>query len=202
MIRFEEVCVPLLSSRISLATTANPFPASPALAASIEAFKAKRLVLLEIPSIVPVSVLTFWNSSLNSLRTFSTSAESTAILLVVSTTSTSSSELVFACSTDASIKATTCSIRSATSDTCISIAVVISMEDMVLSFKTSFSWASSLISVTTASAPMRFSSASSLTTVTPSTTSLLATLTFSTVFTTRSKFPSIEPVNAPSDSTK
>ena len=36
---------PLLSSRISLATTANPLPASPALAASMEAFNASKFVL-------------------------------------------------------------------------------------------------------------------------------------------------------------
>lgn len=34
---------------ISSATTANPFPASPALAASIEALSANRLVCLAIP---------------------------------------------------------------------------------------------------------------------------------------------------------
>jgi hypothetical protein len=33
----------------SVATTANPFPASPALAASIEALRARRLVDDEIP---------------------------------------------------------------------------------------------------------------------------------------------------------
>ena len=44
---------------ISPATTANPFPASPALAASIEAFNASRFVWLEISRIACVNWLIF-----------------------------------------------------------------------------------------------------------------------------------------------
>ena len=40
----DEALVSVLKVRISSATTANPFPASPALAASMEAFNAKRFV--------------------------------------------------------------------------------------------------------------------------------------------------------------
>ncbi len=46
------------SCLISSATTAKPLPASPALAASIEALSAKRLVWLEILRISPVSSFT------------------------------------------------------------------------------------------------------------------------------------------------
>ena len=45
------------SCLISSATTATPFPASPALAASMEAFSAKRLVWLAMDKISSVSVL-------------------------------------------------------------------------------------------------------------------------------------------------
>ena len=45
------------SCLISSATTANPFPASPALAASIDAFRARRFVWLAISRIFPVSAL-------------------------------------------------------------------------------------------------------------------------------------------------
>ena len=96
IILLEEACVPLLSSRISLATTANPLPASPALAASMDAFKASKFVFEVIPSIVLVSSFTFLNSALKSSSTCSTSLESVAILLVISTTSTSSSALILA----------------------------------------------------------------------------------------------------------
>ena len=44
MMLVEEVFVPVLKSRISSATTAKPLPASPALAASMDAFNARRLV--------------------------------------------------------------------------------------------------------------------------------------------------------------
>ena len=101
------VRVPVLNSRISSATTAKPLPASPALAASIEAFNASRFVIEVIPSMVPVSCFTFSNSCLNSSKTLSTSADSSAILFVVSTTSSNSLELVLACSTDAPIRPTT-----------------------------------------------------------------------------------------------
>ena len=46
------------SCLISSATTAKPFPASPALAASIEAFNARRLVWLEISTIEPINPCT------------------------------------------------------------------------------------------------------------------------------------------------
>ena len=47
---------------ISLATTANPRPASPALAASIDAFKDKRFVWLDNSRISATSVLICDNS--------------------------------------------------------------------------------------------------------------------------------------------
>ena len=43
-ISLEEVLVSVLNARICSATTAKPLPASPALAASIEALRARRLV--------------------------------------------------------------------------------------------------------------------------------------------------------------
>ena len=198
----DDSLVPLLKFLISSATTAKPFPASPALAASIEALSARRFVCDVIPSIVLVSSLTPLNSSLKSASIFSTSLESSDILFVVSTTSTRSLALVSACSTDAFISSTTCSISPATFLTWSSITFVISTEDTVFSFNTSLLSESTLISLTTSSAPALFSSASSLTTVTPSTTSLLAIFTCSTVFTTLARFPLIEAVNAPSDSTR
>ncbi|MPN59169.1 hypothetical protein SDC9_206889 [bioreactor metagenome] len=48
LIFFADMDVSSASFLISSATTANPRPASPALAASIDAFKAKRLVCDEI----------------------------------------------------------------------------------------------------------------------------------------------------------
>ena len=63
------------SCLISSATTAKPFPASPALAASIEAFNARRLVWLEISTIEPINPCT---SSTFSVRLLITS---TIILL-------------------------------------------------------------------------------------------------------------------------
>jgi len=202
MILLEDACVPLLKLRISLATTAKPFPASPALAASIEAFNASKLVFEVMPSIVLVSSFTFSNSFLKSSRICSTCFERSAILLVVSTTSTSSPALTLACSTDAPIRSTTCSIRSATPLTCVSMTFVISMEERVFSFKTPLLASRFCISFITSLAPVLFSSASSRTTVTPSTTALLASLTCSTVRTTRSKLLLIDCVSAPSDSTR
>ena len=110
----EEFCVPMLRFLISSATTANPLPASPALAASMEAFKAKRLVWEVMLSIVPVSCFTISNWLRNSPRIFSTSADNCAMTLVDSTTFSSSAELVEACSDDSLINAT---MRSVSSDT-------------------------------------------------------------------------------------
>ena len=202
IILLEEACVPLLRFLISSATTAKPLPASPALAASMDALSARRFVCEVIPAIVLVSSLTLPNSFLKSTSIFSTSFESSDILFVVSTTSTRSFALVSACSTEAFIRSTTCSIRPATSVTWLSITLVISIDETVLSFSTLLLSESFTMSSTTSSAPALFSSASSLTTVTPSTTSLLATLTCSTVLTTLARFSSIEDVSAPSDSTR
>ncbi len=47
----------MASCFISAATTAKPFPASPALAASIVAFNASRLVCAEISEITSVTLL-------------------------------------------------------------------------------------------------------------------------------------------------
>ena len=62
------------SSFISFATTAKPFPASPALAASIVAFNAKRFVCPEISVIVSdtllISKMAFPKSSIFSDETF------------------------------------------------------------------------------------------------------------------------------------
>ena len=57
LISFTESDVSLASFPISLATTENPLPASPALAASIDAFKARRLVWDEICMIDSVMAL-------------------------------------------------------------------------------------------------------------------------------------------------
>ena len=67
--------------RISSATTANPFPASPALAASIEAFNARRLVWLEILKIVATIPFT------SSTRLLTCLVDSAAWLLACSTLS-------------------------------------------------------------------------------------------------------------------
>ena len=200
IILLDDSFVPLLRFLISSATTAKPFPASPALAASIEALSARRFVWLEMLSIVPVSSFTLLKSALKSLSIFSTSFERTAILLVTSTTSFNSFSLVLACSTEAPISVSTSFIRSATSLTCVSITLVISTDEIVLSLRISLFEASVFMSFTTLSAPSLFSSASSLTTVTPSTMELLASLTCSTVFTTLARFALIEAVSAPSDS--
>ena len=55
------------SLRISSETTANPLPASPALAASIDAFKDKRLVCSAISLIVPMMLLIAIDSLFSSL---------------------------------------------------------------------------------------------------------------------------------------
>lgn len=60
---------------ISSATTAKPLPASPALAASIDAFNDKRFVWLVISKISPVSPLIF------STFLLSIKASSTAVLI-------------------------------------------------------------------------------------------------------------------------
>ena len=66
----------LASELISLATTANPFPLSPALAASIEAFSAKRLVSSAIDVIISVSSAFLASQIFNSYsRTFLSSAK-------------------------------------------------------------------------------------------------------------------------------
>ena len=49
-------CVSSASCLISSATTANPFPASPALAASMEAFSASRFVWEEIELIPAITL--------------------------------------------------------------------------------------------------------------------------------------------------
>ena len=183
----EEVCVSVLSTRIWSATTANPRPESPARAASIEAFSAKRFVWLEISSIVPVSVITRSNSDLNSFNTFSTSADNDAIVEVVSTTPSKSLLLVAACSPDSLVSSTICSIKEETLITCVLISVVISSDEFVLSCKVWLFAVSSFMPSTTTSAPCLFSTASSRTTVTPSTMELLASFTCSTVVTTRCK---------------
>ncbi len=54
---------------ISSATTANPLPASPALAASIAAFKAKRLVCSVIELMVSTILPILTDLSINSFTT-------------------------------------------------------------------------------------------------------------------------------------
>ena len=199
MILSEDVLVPILKLRISSATTANPLPASPALAASMDAFKASRFVWDVIPVIIPVSALTFSNSSLKSFKILSTSADNSAISVVDFTTSSSCAELVLACATEPSVKVTTSEIRPATLLTCISMVLVISREELVLSESTILLAVSPSILRTTLLAPSIFSSESSLTTVTPSTTDVLAVLTCSMVLTTRSRLSFTAFSIAPSD---
>ena len=133
MIRLEDSCVSVLKFRISSATTANPFPASPALAASIDAFNASRFVWELMDSMVLTSVFTRSNSFWNSERIVSTSSDSFAISIVVSATLDNSPELSFAWSADSFIRVTICSIRDAMRSTCSLMLVVMSIEDIVLS---------------------------------------------------------------------
>ncbi len=195
----EETFVPSLSCLISSATTAKPFPASPALAASMEAFSASRFVWLVIFSIVPVSSFTMPNSALNSFRFVSISADSSAISFVESTTSESCPALFFAFSTDCSISVTISWISEATFSTCSLILSVACTEERVLSLSTSLLEIRSSMLFTTSSAPAWFSSASSRTTLTPSTTELLAVFTFSMLWTTLSRFVFTAASIAPSD---
>ena len=135
-IRLEEFWVPMLRSLISFATTAKPFPASPALAASMDAFRASRLVCLLIPSMVLTSLFTISNCSLKSFKIPSSSLASSAMELVEETTSVSSSELFFACTMDSLVSCTIFSTSSATLAPCLLILRVISMEESALSLKT------------------------------------------------------------------
>ena len=199
IIRLDDFCVPSLRLRISSATTAKPFPASPALAASMEAFKASRFVCDAIPSMVPVSSLTIPNSFLNSPKILSTSADNGAIVLVDSTTPSNSLELCCAWDTDSCTRCNISSTKLATFSTCVLMPVVILIEDIVLSYNTELLFDSSCMLLTTFPAPSLFSSASSRTTVTPSTTALLAILTLLIVSTTLSRFSLIESAYAPSD---
>ena len=102
----EDDLVSVLRVRICSATTANPLPASPALAASIEALRARRLVWLEILSIVLVSSLTVSNSFLNSVRIFSTSFDNSDIVFDVFTRLSRSVELVWAWEPDSAVRDT------------------------------------------------------------------------------------------------
>ena len=66
-----EILVSSARERISSATTAKPLPASPALAASIEAFKARRLVweeMFKMESVIPCTRCTFCTNSLTVLE--------------------------------------------------------------------------------------------------------------------------------------
>ena len=80
------------SLRISSATTANPLPASPALAASIDALSARRLVWEEIPRMVSVMAST---SLMRSFR-----------LLVETLASRLTEAITFACSSNALTRST------------------------------------------------------------------------------------------------
>ena len=196
----EEVLVSALSLRISSATTAKPLPASPALAASMEAFSAKRLVWLEMLSMVPVSSFTISNSSLKSCSTWSTSEDNVDISCVVSIRLSRSEELFCACTPDSRVSSTISSIMAATCCTCALMSVVISMEEDVRSCNCVLFPVNSFMPSITTSAPCLFSEASSRTTVTPSKIELLAVFTFSTVVTTRCKSDLILSVIAPSES--
>ena len=198
----DEDLVSVLNVRICSATTAKPFPASPARAASIEAFKASRLVWLEMLSIVPVSSFTFSNSDLNSCKTFSTSPDSSDIVPAVFTSSSRSVELVCACVTDSAVKETISLINATTCSTCALISPVISVEEVVCCCNFPLLSVNSFMLSKTTSEPCLFSEASSRTTVIPFIMVLLAVFTFSTVEMTRCKSALILSVKAPSDSFK
>ena len=196
----EESFVSVLSVRIWSATTANPFPASPALAASMEAFRARRFVWLEILSIFPVSCFTVENSSLKLCRICSTFEESSAMVPAVFTSPSRSVELVSACFSDSVVSATISSIISVTCCTWVLMPEVMLFEDSVRSFNMLLFCVSSFMPSMTTSDPCLFSAASSLTTVIPSITALLEVLTFSTVVMTRCRSALMLSVSAPSDS--
>ena len=196
----EDDLVSVLRVRICSATTANPLPASPALAASIEALRARRLVWLEILSIVLVSSLTVSNSFLNSVRIFSTSFDNSDIVFDVFTRLSRSVELVWAWEPDSAVRDTISLMSPATFSTWELMSVVISSEDEAWFWSCLLLSVSSLRPSSTRSEPCLFSEASSRTTVMPSMIVLLAVFTFSTVVTTRCKSALMLSVNAPSDS--
>ena len=90
------------SWRISSATTANPFPASPARAASMEAFKASRFVWLEISIMDPTK---FWTSSTFEVRLWMTC---TVILLASSTFCACSFNSRTTCAPDFTVASVSC----------------------------------------------------------------------------------------------
>ena len=110
----EESFVSVLRVLICSATTEKPFPASPALAASIDAFSARRLVWLEILSIFPVSCFTVANSVLKSERICSTSEDNWAIVPAVLTSPARSAALTSECFPDSAVRLTISSIMEAT----------------------------------------------------------------------------------------
>ena len=196
----DDDCVSVLNELICCATTPKPLPASPALAASIEAFNASNVVCSVISSILPVSALTLSNSSLKFSRICPISDARSVIAWVVSTRLSRSVELVFACSVDSAVRLTICSIISATRSTCELMSVVISTDESVVF--SSFVLLSVNVTIPSATTPALcvFSTEISLTTETPLIIELLAFLTFSTVVITRLRSAFILFVIAPSDS--
>lgn len=81
--------------------------------------------------IVPVSFLTILNSSLNEVRMFSTSVESSDMVFAVCARPSRSSELTLACLPDSVVRETISFIMAATFLTCELISVVISWEEAV-----------------------------------------------------------------------
>ena len=128
----EEAWVSVLNVRIWSATTAKPLPASPALAASMEALSASRFVWFVIFSIVPVSCFTISNSWLKSCKTFSSSVESSDMVREVFTRLFKSSALTLAWDSDFSTSFTISPIRDTTFSTCSLISEVIWVEEVVL----------------------------------------------------------------------